>query len=186
MPEIQFSDDNGNIGKVGGNNKRMKTSASTGSKIYYNSRDEEQAYSAVYEMTDASAGEYVMYVKNTSTTARTLVLKGVAANSINAASFKLWFVTGTAADGSSGTPVNLNKGSSNSATAESREGGSAAAGISGLVTDGLIDIVFTDDNGHEEFRLEDSVRLGQNDAIAIEYDRGTTGDVAGVVFGYFE
>ena len=40
--------------------------------------------------------------------------------------------------------------------------------------------------GHEEFRLDDTIRLGQNDAIAIEYEAGTTGDVAGVVFMYFE
>lgn len=185
--EIQFtSDKTGAIEKVKGSDGRQNVSSRSDSRAYYNSRDEGQTYSAVYEMTDASVGEYVVYLKNTSTTGKTLVLEGIGANSINDASFKLWFVTGTATDGNPGTPINLNKESSNSATADAREGGAAATGIGGLTTDGLIDLVFVKAGGHEEFRLRDRLRLGQNDAIAIEYDRGTTGDVAGVIFGYLE
>jgi hypothetical protein len=66
------------------------------------------------------------------------------------------------------------------------EGASAATGITGLTTDGLIDFVYVPATGHEEFRLDDRLRLGQNDAIAVEYDEGTAGDMSGVIFGYFE
>ena len=43
-------------------------------------------------------------------------------------------------------------------------------------------------DGHEELRLDDRVRLGQNDAIALEVDAVTSGTplVFGVLFGYFE
>jgi len=66
------------------------------------------------------------------------------------------------------------------------EGGSAATGITGLTSAGLIDFAYVQATGHQEFRLKDRLRLGQNDAIAVEYDEGTTGDFSGVIFGYFE
>ena len=82
-------------------------------------------------------------------------------------------------------PTNLNRTSQNAATATAMEGGAAATGITGLTSGGLIDFAYVQATGHQEFRLKDRVRLGQNDAIAIEYDEGTTGDFSGVIFGYF-
>lgn len=59
--------------------------------------------------------------------------------------------------------------------------------ISGLTTDGLIDQASVQLNGHEELRLGDRIRLGQNDAIALELNIGTvTPECFGVVFFYYE
>ena len=114
-----------------------------------------------------------------------MVISRASANSVEFSRIKLWFVSGTAAGGTIITPTNLNKGSSNDADALVRQ---AAAGdaITGLTTQGQIDIEFVSATGHGEFLLNDTVRLGQNDAIAIEYDEGTTGDLAGVIDIFFE
>ena len=185
--EIQYNSDNGgSVQKAQGSDGRLNVSSRSDGRAYYNSRDLGQSYSGVYEMTDATAGEFVAYLKNTSTTGKTLVVESIGVNSVEAAHFKLWFVTGTAAGGTTTTATNLNRSSSNAATVIGMEGGSAATGITGLTEAGLIDLVYTQATGHQEFRLRDRLRLGQNDAIAIEYDTGTTGDVGGVLFGFLE
>lgn len=185
--EIQFtSDSTGGIEKAQGSDGRFNVSSRSDTRAYYNSRDQGQAYSGVYEMTDASAGEFVAYMQNTSTTGKTFVVESIGINSEEASRVKLWYVIGTPTAGTAASSVNLNKSSSNSATGIALEGGATPTGITGLTEDGLIDFVYVQSGGHEEFRLRERLRLGQNDAIAIEYDTGTTGDVGGVIFGYFE
>ena len=183
--EIQYtSDATGSIQKTMGSDGRLNVSSRADSRSYYNSRDEQQAYSISYNMDVAAAGEYIVYLQNNSTTGKILVVDAIGINSDSEARFKLWYVTGTASGGNTLTPTNLNKSSSNAATATVREGGTEATGIAGLTTSGLVDFLFC--NGHEEFRLGDRLRLGQNDAIAIEMDEGTAVDSFGVIFGFFE
>ena len=185
--EIQYtSDATGSLEKAQGSNGRFNTSARSDSRSYYNSRDVGQTFSIAFDFQSAAAGEYAVYFQNTSTTGLTFVVDAIGINSVEASRVKLWFVTGTAAAGNALTATNLNKNSANAATATAREGGAAATGITGLTTDGLIDFAYVMATGHEEFRLSDRVRLGQNDALAIEYDEGTGGDVSGVIFGFFE
>jgi len=169
-----------------GSDGRANVSSRSDKRSYYNSRDKGQTYSMAFDFQDAAAGEFAAYWKNTSTNGLDLVIDAVGFNCVEAARVKLWFVTGTAAGGTALTPVNLNKNSGNDATATAMEGGSASTGITGLTTDGLIDFAYCGALGHEQFRLNDRVRLGQNDAIAVEYEEGTTGDCSGVVFGFYE
>ena len=168
-----------------GSDGRLNVSGRTDSRGYYNSRDKQQMYSVAWDMQNASAGEFVMYLKNTSAT-MDIVITGVGFNAEQNAKCKLSVVTGTAASGNEITPVNLNLGSSNAADCISREGGSAASGITGITESGLIDLAYVQANGHEEFRIADRLRLVQNTAIAIEYDEGTDGDCSGVMFFFFE
>lgn len=185
--EIQFTSDNtGSLEKTKGSDSRLNVSARTDARSYYNSRDKGQTYSMVFDMQSAAAGEHVVYFVNTSTTGLVFVVDAIGVNSVEASRLKLWFVSGTAAAGNELTPTNLNRNSANAATATAREGGSAATGITGLTNEAIIDMAYVPATGHEEFRLKDRIRLGQNDAIAIEYDEGTTGDVSGVIFGYYE
>jgi len=185
--EIQYTSDNtGALEKAKGSDSRINVSSRSDSRSYYNSRDKGQAYSIVFDMQSAAAGEHVAYFVNTSTTGLVFVVDAIGVNSAEASRIKLWFVSGTAAAGNELTPTNLNRNSANAATATAREGGSAATGITGLTEEALIDYAYVQATGHEELRLADRVRLGQNDAIAIEYDEGTTGDVSGVIFGFFE
>ena len=185
--ETQFtSDKTGALEKMGGSDNRANVSSRADSRSYYNSRDEGQTFSVAFDFQDAAAGEFGVYFKNTSSTGSVFVVDAIGVNSVEASRIKLWFVSGTAAAGTALTPTNLNRRSGESATADAQEGASAAAGITGLSADALIDFLYITATGHEEFRLGDRVRLGQNDAIALEYYEGTTGDFTGVIFGYFE
>lgn len=186
MARIEYKNDiTRALEEAEGSDGRLNVSSRADTRAYYNSRDKEQTYSIAFDFQSAAAGEYGLYIKNTSST-KTLVVDSIGINSVEASRIKLWYVTGTAAAGTALTPTNMNKSSSNAADATVQEGASAATGITGLTTDGLIDFAYITATGHEELRLKDRLRLGQNDAIALEYDEGTGGDFSGVCFVYFE
>lgn len=185
MARIEYkSDVDRGLQEAEGSDGRLNVSSRSDGRRYYNSRDVKKTFTAVFDHQSAAAGEYSMYIQNTSNTDE-LVISSIGLNSVQNSRIKLWFVKGTAAGGSVMTPVNTNHGSSNDADATARQG-SSGSGVSGLTTDGIVDFAFVSANGHEEFRVDDTIRLGQNDALAIEYDEGTTGDFGGVIFMYFE
>jgi hypothetical protein len=180
MSEIEFRNDKTRaFEKMEGSDGRANVSSRSDSRAYYNSRDEKQAYSVCYDHQSAVAGEYSLYIENTSST-KELVISAIGINAAENARVKLVFVSGVAS-GSVLTPTNLNKGSSNDSDSIVIEGV-----VTGLTEISCIDFAGVQANGHEQFRLNDVVRLGQNDAIAIKYDEGTTGDLFGVVFMMFE
>ena len=185
--EIAYQSDlSGADERARGSDNRLNVSARSDDRAYYNSRDKGETFSIVFDFQSASAGEFGGYFKNTSSTGKSFVVAGVGINSVEASRIKLHFVTGEAAGGTPLIPTNLNGSSSNAATATAMEGASAATGITGLTSEAVIDFAYVTATGHQEFRLKDRLRLGQNDAIAVEYDEGTTGDFSGVIFGYFE
>jgi len=185
--EIQYTSDNGgNLQKAQGSDGRLNVSSRSDSRSYYNSRFEGQAYSVPFEYSVGEAGEFCIYLRNTSSIGKALVIDSIGVNCDSVSRFKLKYISGTAAGGTAVTPTNLNATSGNAATATAMEGASAATGITGLTDGALIDYLFVAAGGHEEFRLDDRLRLGQNDAIALELHEGTTADIAGVIFFYFE
>lgn len=186
MPKISFQNDSTRaLEEAEGSDGRLNVSSRSDARSYYNSRDVKRTFSVAFDMQSAAVGEYFVYWKNTSTT-RELVISDIGFNSIQNARIKLWFVTGTSSAGNVMIPTNLNRQSSNAAESEAREGGGAASGIGGLTADALIDFAYVGANGHEEFHLKDRLRLGEGDAIALEYDEGTDGDISGAIFGFFE
>ena len=66
------------------------------------------------------------------------------------------------------------------------DGGGTA--ISGLTPESIeLDDIQLTANAHDEFRLSDRIRMGQNDALALEMDLGTsTPTIFGVIFFYYE
>lgn len=173
-----------------GSDGRLNVSSRSDSRGYYNSRDKGLCFSVVFNMTLCADDEFFAYWRNASPD-KTLVISAIGVNAGEACNIKLHFVTGTAASGTELTPVNLNKASSKSAPDDSvvmAMEGNTTTPISGLTTAGTIDYLgITAANGHEEFRLGDRVRLGQNDAIALEgEDIATTTPIWGVMFGYYE
>ena len=192
--ELLYQDDqDGKDARVRGSDNRFNASSRSDSRGYYNSRDAGQAYSVPFEMTTPVAGEYFAYWQNNHPNSLQLVISGIGVNAVQAARIKLHAVTGTAATGSgvtAVTPVNMNRSSPNTAAASgvttAVQGDTGATGIGTLTSVALIDFLYVTATGHEEFRLDDRLRLGVGDAIALEYDEGTTGDVAGVMFGYYE
>ena len=62
----------------------------------------------------------------------------------------------------------------------------AGTAITGLTTAGVFDHVACPADGHGEMLLDDRVRIGQDQAIALEYEQGTTGRTWGRISVYFE
>lgn len=182
--EIQYtSDSTGSLEKARGSDSRFNVSSRQDSRSYYNSRDKSQAFSLLWDDSSSAAGDFILYWKNTDTTGKHLVIDSAGLNSENAGSFKLHVVTGTAA-GVSVTPVCLNQATPKTAQATAVE--AAGTAITGLTSSFVIDHVSATAGGHQEFRLDDRLRIGQDQAIAIEFEQGTTGRTWGVIFGYYE
>lgn len=168
-----------------GSDGRLNVSSRSDSRGYYNSRDEEKCFSVPFDFQSAASGEFAAYIKNTSSVDE-LVLSDIGLNAAVASRVKLWFVSGTAAGGTTVTATNLNRSSSKDAEASAMEGNSAATGITGLTAEALIDFEVVGANGHGTFETGDRIRLGQNDAIALEVDETAGGDMFGVIYLYFE
>ena len=190
--ELLYQDDKtGGDARVRGSDNRLNSSSRSDSRGYYNSRDAGQAYSVVFDFQSAANTEYGAYWQNQHPDGLQLVISAIGVNAAQNARIKLHYVTGTAAGGTSVTPVNENRTSPNVAAASSivtaMEGASATTGITGLTSIGVQDFVAVLADGHEEFRLDDRVRLGVGDAIALQYFEGAAGgDFFGVIFGYYE
>ena len=153
-------------------------------------RDEGESYSMIWTHASTEAGEYVVALRNTSSTGKTMVISAVGVNSVLACTIRAHFVAGTAAGGNAVVPTNLNRTSNNDAAAVGHEGGAASAGITGLTavadTD-KIDRVQCPAAGHEQLRFDDRVRLGQNDGFALEVETvASASNTFGVVFFYYE
>ena len=187
MARIEFKNDvTRAFEEAEGSDGRMNVSSRSDGRAYYNSRDLGQCYALTFQHTAAIAAEYSFWLQNTSVD-KTLVVSSIGVNAIDTARVKLWFTTGVGADGGLIVPRNLNGSSPNDAACVARET-AAATPISHLAVSGIhIDQVAMSAYGHEELRLSDRVRLGQNDAVALECEQITSAvDIFGVVFFYFE
>jgi len=162
---------------------RLNVSAKSNPRMFYISRDEQRAFSAVGIDSSAAAGDMVFHLKNTSAS-RNMVLHTLAASSANNTLLKLWEVTGTAASGSEITPTNLNLTSG--LTAEADCMGGEAAAITGLATGRLISCRRITASTHIALDLNDALIIGPSDQIAVEYDTGTTGSVELTAVFYYE
>lgn len=183
--ELQYTSDNtGSVEKAQGSDNRLNVSSRQDSRSYYNSRDQSQTFTLLWDDASSAAGDFVAYWKNTDTTGKVLVIDAVGVNSLaNAASFKLHRVTGTAT-GAAVTPFCSNQAVAKDANAVGVE--AAGTAISGLTSAGVFDHVLCPADGHEEMRLDDRVRVGQGQAVAIEFEQGTTSRTIGVIWGYYE
>ena len=180
------SDSTGSEEVVGGSDNRINTSSRSDSRAYYNSRDVSRSYSLVWDDASSASTEIVAYWKNDSTDGKELVIGSVGLNSILGADFEILTVTGTAAGGASATPTNLNRVKHPDAAATART--AVSSPVTGLSDDVIFDRASVSARGHEEFRLGDRVRLGQNDAIAIRVLTVDSGPsrTFGVIFGFYE
>ena len=162
--------------------QRGNVSAKTAPRIMYAARDDGFSYAAVYEGITAAAGEYVAYLKNTSST-KNLFVSDMAASGVEAIKWKLWFVTGTAASGETVTPTPFNKSKSIPAEATAMAGNTA---ITGLTTDGQIGFARSGALSGVEVAYHNALILGPGDALAVEYDTGTSGICEVSIHFHFE
>ncbi len=170
---VRIEDGGGKNGSVTvSNNQRLDVSARVASRQYYESRDTGQVYTVISIDATAVANEETMYVQNTSTS-KDMVIEKVTISADVDHQWRIKFVTGTAAGGSLLTPVNLNKASSNTASAVCRGDGA----VTGLTDDGDITIVRIGADDHDEIRFDEALRLGQDDAIAIECELNCAAEI---------
>jgi len=184
--ELQYtSDKNKGIERARGSDHRLNVSSRQDSRSYYNSRDESQTFSLTWDDPSSEAGDYIAYWKNTDTTGKVLVIGTVELNCFsNAGHFVICRVSGTAASGTTATPFCNNQSSPKTAQATAME--SAGTAITGLSCVGKFDTVLVSSDGHEEINLKDRVRIGQDQAIAIQFQSGTTSRTTGTIHGYYE
>ncbi len=129
-----------------------------------------------------AAGSSIIYLQNTSPT-RNLIIDDIDVGATSGATWELWSSTGNGA----GTVVsgnNINLTSSNNP--ESRAFGNAniTSNSSGI----LLGYAKNGDNSTTEFHIDDTLILGQNDAIIIKKQPTPASTVSGVciIAGYYE
>lgn len=192
MAKVDFANDRTNADESAqGSDGRLNVSSRADGRGYYNSRDESESYVLTFFDTRATANDYVAYLKNDKTDGKHLIIQTIGVGSqTGAAVFKLIVATGTVTGGDSATPVNLNQGGVNrTATVTARTASdSNASPLANVAEDSVIDIIgVSEAYGHDDFHLDNQLRLGQDQAVAIEFDIGTTDDdVFGSIFFYFE
>ena len=162
MVRIEDGKGTGVVASVSSDN-RLDVSSRVAPRDFYISRDIGQVYTITSEDAATAANEETIYLQNSSST-KNLFIANILIASDADARFRLKFVTGTAAGSSALTPINLNKTSSNAADVVARGDGA----ITGLTDDGDIALVSVAANTTGAFSLNESLILGQNDAIAIE------------------
>lgn len=173
----------GNVAGVSKDN-RLMVAAKVNNRGYYVSRDEQRLFNAVFSDASATATNYVAYIKNTSTTRR-LVIEFIRVEGVGGATPPIWRVvtaTGTATGGTAVTAVNMNRGSAISAEATL-----LADNIGGFTAGTpLIASVRHPSNDSKQIDFDDTLILGQNDAIAIQYFAGTTAEASVTIRFYYE
>ena len=159
---------------------RVNTSSQINPRIFYISRDDGLAFNAISVDSSAAAGDLIHYLKNTSSD-RLMYIYRIEFHGVNAALWKIWQVTGTGS-GTTITPSNLNLTSGISAEATCLGNGA----VTGLTTGKQLGVHRSTANGEGEMVYFDALILGPGDAIAVEYDTGTTGAAEVDVFFHYE
>ena len=177
---LQIEDGKGTGSRAAVSTNRLNVSARADSRIFYHSRDDGDAY-IVTSIDTAAAAEFNIYFQNTSST-QNFVVNEIALGSAVLAIFKIVTVTGTAAAGSVLTPVNMNRTSSKAASATCRGDGA----ITGLTEEHLLASVSVLADASVVVDFHDALILGNNDAIAVEYDTGAGGTMHATILGYYE
>ena len=190
MTKIQAeSDITGSQEDIKGSDNRFNVSSRADGRGYYNSRDESQSFVLLFNDANCTTGDFIVHIQNQKADGQHLVIRSIGINSDTASSWDIVTVTGTAGGGNvAATPVNLNfAGVANSATVTANTVvDSDSSPITGLTAVDEFDHLNVVAGGHEEFRFQDQVRLGEDQAVAVRCKSGTGVSGFGVIFFYFE
>jgi len=162
------------------NTRRLLTNAQTNLTAHFVSANEGLAFNVVSIDPSADAADYIFYFKNTSTT-HLCFIDLMRCQAVNAALWKVTDVTGTAT-GTTITPRNMNRTSG--VTAEATALGNAAVG--GLTAGHVLAVARSPAATSVSIPFDDVLILGTNNAIAVEYDTGTTGLAEVLMRCYFQ
>jgi len=160
--------------------QRLNVSAKSNPRVAYVSRDSGKAFRATFFGAGA-ADDYIAYLKNASAV-DDLYIDEITLGGVESILWKIAKVNGTAGAGAAVTPVNLNFKSGLPAAATAMNGDTP---ITGLTAVGLVGIKRSRALESASFKLDSAVILGPGDALAIEYDTGTSGVYdADILFHY--
>jgi len=162
--------------------QRLNVSAKTATRQFYAARDFGLSYVTIYDGMTVAAGDICAYLKNSSSS-RNLFIKTIDVSGAEAIKWKIFAVTGAAASGASVTPASTNLAKSITADAVAMSGDTA---ITGLTTGDQLDTFRSVATGGECRNYDGNIQLGPGDALAIEYDTGTTGLCEAVISFYYE
>ena len=183
MPlELVYENDiTGSLQKVKGSDGRQNTSSRTDGRPFYVSRDRGQTYILHIKDADAATGDLIAYLRNDSKDKKVYITKMELSSPV-ACKFIVSYGDATTATGTSVTPINMNKTSSNDADVTAL-GNAAVGGVSAATDFGSVRIpasqTITKDYG-------DTLILGQNDNIVIESDLVTsTPDLVEIDISFF-
>lgn len=150
-----------------GTDGRADTSARVSTRKFYISRDKQNLYSWKCHYS-ATAGDYVFYIKNTSST-EDLYIEQIYVYADAVCDFDIKFVTGTAVSASPVTGVNWSKNNAKTINATALN-----SGVTGLTGAGDIIDVDVVANTREMYDFDGSLILGNGDAIAVQVDATAT------------
>ena len=74
------NDENMNLQEVQGSDGRLNTSSRSDGRGYYNSRDESESYSLVFDDANATALDFIVYLRNDKTDGKHLVIRSASVN----------------------------------------------------------------------------------------------------------
>ena len=81
MPRIQFLDrSDGSFGEAKGSDSRLDVSSRSDGRGYYNSRDNSESYSLLFDDANASANDFVVYLRNDKTDGKHIVIRSASVN----------------------------------------------------------------------------------------------------------
>lgn len=147
---------------------RMLVSAETIGAALQAAIDKALNFTALFVDASATAGDIVAYLRNTDND-HFLVVDRIYADSVNAATWILQTVTGTAGGGNGVTPANQRVGSGVVA-----EASALADNVTGLTLENELYRFATAASGDNEI-FPSGLVLETGHDIALEYDAGTTG-----------
>jgi len=163
------------------NDNRLQVESKSNVRGFYVSRDEERLFNVVFEQSSSAAGNYVGYMKNTSTTRR-LIIDLARLQADSAAIWKIYSATGTATGGITATAKNMNLES-----ALTPEATLLQYNVGGFVaSSALIASERHPANTSSVVPFDDTLILGQNNAVAFQYNSGVTGKASVTVRFYYE
>lgn len=181
MGRLVYLTSKGAIEEVHGSDTRLNVSSRVDSRSFYVSRDNGQSYVLVSEDDDAVAADIITYLKNTSSSLK-MFIRDVEISCENAATIKVHLGDATTATGTPLTSTNLNRNSKNAADV-SAFGNAAVGGVASSI---LLAVQRCPAGNNVHFEFNDSLILGQNDNIFVEYDTGNQGDVEVATYFYMD
>jgi len=181
----------GGGGTVHGSDGRLNVSSRADTRGYYNSRDESESFVLPFFDANATIADEVVYLKNDKQDKKHMVMQDIHFRGEVASSWELVMVTGTAADGTVATPLQLNQaGESNPAQGTFMTvTDSGSTPITGLTVGVLIGTGVCDALGEGDITIlhGEQVRLGPGQACALLMRTGTADSyVYGEVRFFFE